>query len=346
MIRLYKTDILYKFEKESRIKKSDKKAGSRNIDNSEFNVYTKNWKTKEIRKIILSIISFTSGGIVTFSKVGSSPKKDKFFNVLITRTKDKIIVSYNGKSGQVDDIVLRLYNDGADSLYAVKCLRNVNSFKMEDQYLKDRRKNTIMSFALAMKGANGYSGLVYTTGSENVLRFDGEKLYYFGSKLIARNEDEFIEWADENIKKFDFPLTAYGHKYGKKLSELNSRMKTLERFGIKFTLSAQIQTRKNASVEEQNKFLKQHAGAYNQRKFDNGKIEIDWSYFGDDGDRTYFNDHFCDLMTKDPKKFIQKDRFLFFYSSNGVGHFMRKIKKLESVGFLNKKFLFSYILKY
>ena len=227
-------------------------------------------------------------------------------------------MSYDGKSGSLPDILLRLIEDGADSLYTVKCLDNIESFKLEENYIKDRRKNTIMSFATTMKGANGYYGVVHISNKVDALRFDGDKSYYFGKKLIAKNEKEFIDWGVENIIKFRFPLEGYGYGYTKDLSNLNDKVKLLQRVGFDFSFTAIIEPRKNSSVAQQNNFLKQHIKNDTGENAEFGIIE-------------YFS----------PKN--TKKRRMFIYTSNGfLSHFLRKVKKYQDLSFLNKKTVFIY----
>jgi len=351
MIRLYKTDIPYKFVQEPKKNNSKKKkSGSRNAEtkkliieiemqSSLFGSFRKKWIITELKKVIVSITALTSGGIITFCKIGSSPKKDKYFNVSITKVKGKPIVSYNGKSGSIDDIVLRLYKDGADSLYTVRCMSNIKSFKNEEDYLKDRKKNIIMSFSKAMKGANGYYGVVHT-GSAGFLIFDGKSTYRYNKKTVAKSEKEFIEWGIKNISVFNFPTTAFGYGFGKNLNKLNTSIKHLERMSVPSILIANIEARKNASIEQQDAFIQKQAGI--QAK------EMSKRFVGDDidDDQYHFKSKQIFPLTN-PRAVINgdeiPDRQLMFISEKGVEHFMRKTKKLTSLGFLNKKVFFFYV---
>jgi hypothetical protein len=352
MIRLYKTDIPYKFVQEPKKKiNSKKKSGSRNAEtqkviieiemqSSLFGSFRKKWIITELKKVIIPITVLTSGGIITFCKIGSSPKKDKYFNVSITKVKGKPIISYNGKSGSIDDIVLRLYKDGADSLYTVRCMSNIKAFKNEEDYLKDRKKNVIMSFAKTMKGANGFNGAIQT-GSAGILMFDGKSTYRYNRKTIAKSEKEFIEWGIKNISVFNFPTSAFGYGFGKELNELNTSIKHLERMSVPSILIANIEARKNASIEQQDAFIQKQVGIQNREKMSE-------RYIGDgiEEDQYYFKAKNI-FPIANPRAVINgdeiPDRQLMFVSEKGVEHFMRRTKKLTSLSFLNKKVFFFYI---
>ena len=204
-------------------------------------------------------------------------------------------------------------------------MSNIKSFSDENDYLKDRKRNIIMSFAKAMKGANGFFGNVHTNSS-GALVFDGKSTYKYNKKIIAKSEKEFVEWGIQNISLFSFPNTAFGYGFDEKLKDLNKIFKYLERMSIPTILMASIEARKNASVEQQDAFLQKQTVSQPQK-----------------GEDRYF---FSSPVFVNPRSEIDgskiSDRQLIFISEKGVEKFMIEVKKLTSLGFLNKKAYFIY----